>query len=51
MYKVASPPPGGLESSCWGRKSSGEKGKGIKKKGREGKENGRRRGEGKSKER
>ena len=31
VYKVPySPPPGGvgIESSCWGRKSSGEEGKG-----------------------
>ena len=28
MYKVDFPPRGGIESSCWGRKSSGEEGKG-----------------------
>ena len=41
MYKVPFPPPwGGIESSCWGRKSSEEEGKG---KGRrdEGEEKGR----------
>ena len=28
VYKVASPPGVGIETSCWGRKSSGEEGKG-----------------------
>ena len=28
MYKVPFPPWGGIESSCWGRKSSGEEVKG-----------------------
>ena len=43
VYKVPYSPPlgGGIESSCWGRKSSGEEGKGrgrregkVKKKGK-----------------
>ena len=40
VYKVPFPPlPGGnIESSCWGRKSSGEgKGKGMEGKGERGK--------------
>ena len=44
MYKVASPPRGGrgVESVCWGRKSSVEEGKG--------REYGRREGDGKREE-
>ena len=45
MYKVPFP-PGGIESSCWGRKSSWEEGKGMGRS--EGK--GERKGRGKGKE-
>ena len=52
MYKAEypSPPLGGIISSCWGRKSSGEEGKGKGKERREkGREKGGKKGNGKGK--